>query len=429
MFVRKKTAGGRQYLQIVENRRDKGKVRQQVVATLGSIDDLRKSGRLERLLRSGARFCDEAILVSAAAQGTVEAKAVRRIGPALVFDRLWQETCCKSVVSRFADARKHAFSLERALFLTVLHRLFGGGSDRAADRWCEDYAIEGVADLDLHHLYRAMAWLGEELPKDQQDGATPFAPRCTKDLIEEELFAQRRDLFGKLDLVFMDTTSLYFEGEGGQTLGARGFSKDHRPDLKQMILAVVLDGDGRPVCSEMWPGNTADVTSLIPVIDRLRKRFSIRCVCVVADRGMISEETINELEARGLFYILGVRERSDKLVRELVLSDTAPVVPLVVAKRDEDVDYEAKTVVVAGRRYIVCRNLDEMKRDAAQRAELLAALEKQLEKGDKALVGNKGYRRPRTTASRSIAPRRKRTRSSTASSFCARTRSFRRSKR
>ena len=164
-----------------------------------------------------------------------------------------------------------------------------------------------------------MAWLGEELPADQQDGATPFAPRCTKDLIEEQLFAHRRDLFSRLDLVFMDTTSLYFEGLGGQTLGQYGYSKDHRPDLRQMILAVLIDGDGRPVCSEMWPGNTADVTSLVPVIDRLRRRFAIGRVCVVADRGMISAETIAALEARGLLYILGVRERTDKLVRDVVL--------------------------------------------------------------------------------------------------------------
>ena len=125
--------------------------------------------------------------------------------------------------------------------------------------------------------------------------------------MEEELFARRRDLFSTIDLVFMDTTSLYFEGAGGQTLGRRGFSKDHRPDLNQMILAVLLDGDGRPVCTEMWPGNTADVGSLIPAVDRLRKRFSINRVCVVADRGMISAETIAELEARKLLYILGVR--------------------------------------------------------------------------------------------------------------------------
>jgi transposase len=156
-----------------------------------------------------------------------------------------------------------------------------------------------------------------------------------------------------------------------------------------MILAVLLDGDGRPVCTEMWPGDTADVGSLVPVVDRLRKRFSIQRICVVADRGMISAETIAELEARGLFYLLGVRERSDKLVRELVLDDPAPFVPLVVAKRDKDIDYEAKAVTLAGRRYIVCRNREEMKKDAAARAAILAALERQLKKGDKSLVGNK----------------------------------------
>ena len=312
MYFRKKTSGGRAYLQIVESRRDGAQVRQQVIATLGRFEDLRDSGQLERLLRSGARFAAKAIVVNAFAEGTASANMARRIGPALVFERLWEETGCRAVIEDLAGSRKHGFPLERAVFLTVLHRLFAGGSDRAADRWREDYTIDGVDDLDLHHLYRAMAWLGEEQGKDQQDGAMPFAPRCQKDVVEEELFARRRDLFSKLDLVFMDTTSLYFEGEGGQTLGQRGFSKDHRPDLNQMILAVLLDGDGRPVCTEMWPGNTADVGSLVPVVDRLRKRFSIQRICVVADRGMISAETIAELEARGLFYILGVRERSDK---------------------------------------------------------------------------------------------------------------------
>ena len=393
MYFRKKTSGGRAYLQIVESRRDGAQVRQQVIATLGRIEDLRDSGQLERLLRSGARFAAKAIVVNALAEGTAAANAARRIGPTLVFERLWEETGCRKVIENLSGSRKYGFPLERAVFLTVLHRLFAGGSDRAADRWREDYTIDGVEDIDLHHLYRAMAWLGEEQEEDQQDAATPFAPRCQKDVVEEELFARRRDLFSKLDLVFMDTTSLYFEGEGGQTLGQRGFSKDHRPDLNQMILAVLLDGDGRPVCTEMWPGNTADVGSLAPVVDRLRKRFSIDRVCIVADRGMISAETIAELEARGLFYILGVRERSDKLVRELVLDDPAPFIPLTIAKRDKDIDYEAKAVALAGRRYIVCRNREEMKKDAAARATILAALERQLKKGDKSLVGNKGYRR------------------------------------
>ena len=271
--------------------------------------------------------------------------------------------------------------------------IFVSGSDRAADRWREDYAISGVDGLDLHHLYRAMAWLGEELPQKEQDGRTPFAPRCLKDVIEERLFAHRRDLLTRLDLVFMDTTSLYFEGAGGQTLGQHGYSKDHRPDLRQMIFAVLIDGDGRPVCSEMWPGNTADVTTLIPVIDRLRQRFDIARMCVIADRGMISAETVAQLEARRLLYILGVRERSDKLVDELVLDHPAPFVPLMMKKRGKEIDYEAKTVMVAGRRYIVCRNRQEAAKDAADRASIVAALERQLAKGDKALVGNTGFRR------------------------------------
>jgi hypothetical protein len=393
MYFRKKTSEGRAYLQIVHSRREGAAVRQQVIATLGRIDELQASGQLERLLRSGARFADKAIVLDALNRGEAKVVATRRIGPALAFERVWEETGCRAVIERLASARKHDFSLERATFLTVLHRLFCGGSDRAADRWREDYRIEGIEDIELHHLYRAMAWLGEELPADQQDGATPFAPRCVKDVLEEELFAHRRDLLTTLDVVFMDTTSLYFEGEGGQTLGQRGFSKDHRPDLNQMILAALLDGDGRPVCTEMWPGNTADVKSLIPAIDRLQRRFRINRVCVVADRGMISAETIAELEARGLLYVLGVRERTDKLVRDLVLHDPAPSVPFVLMKPRGDVDYEAKAVTLAGRRYVVCRNLDQMKKDAVDRADIVAGLERQLKKGDKSLVGNKGYRR------------------------------------
>jgi transposase len=122
-----------------------------------------------------------------------------------------------------------------------------------------------------------------------------------------------------------------------------------------MIVAVLIDGDGRPVCSEMWPGNTADVTTLVPVIDRLRRRFDIARVCVVADRGMISAETVAELEARRLLYILGVRERSDKLVRELIRDHPGPFVPLMMKNRGKEIDYEAKTMMVvhatlAGRR-------------------------------------------------------------------------------
>ena len=391
MYFRKKVSGGRIYLQIAESRRVGGQVHQRVITTLGRLDALQASGQLERLVRSGARFATRALVVTAAQDDPTA--LVRRIGPALVFERLWAETGCRAVIEDLAKERKHGFALERAIFLTVLHRLMGGGSDLAADRWREDYRITDTEALELHHLYRAMAWLGEALPAPEQDARTPFAPRCTKDLVEERLFTHRRDLFSRLDLVFMDTTSLYFEGAGGQTLGRHGHSKDHRPDLPQMILAVLIDGDARPVCSEMWPGNVADVATLIPVIDRLRQRFAIGRICVVADRGMISAETIAGLEARKLLYLLGTRERTDKVVREVVLADAAPCVPLTITKRGHEIDYEATAVTVGGQRYILCRNHQEAERDAAARVAILASLERQLARGDKALVGNTGFRR------------------------------------
>src|SRR6516225_4827260 len=124
MYFRRKTSSGRVYLQIIESRREGDQVRQQVIATLGRVDELRASGQLERLLRSGARFTAKALMVSAAADDTAIKVAVRRIGPALVFERLWEETGCQAVISALAGARGHKFALERAVFLTVLHRLF-----------------------------------------------------------------------------------------------------------------------------------------------------------------------------------------------------------------------------------------------------------------------------------------------------------------
>jgi hypothetical protein len=132
---------------------------------------------------------------------------------------------------------------------------------------------------------------------------------------------------------------------------------------------------------------------LLPIVDRLRKRFGIGRVCVVADRGMISAETIAGLEARGLDYILGAREHTDKRVRQIVLDDTAPFVPLAIERRQGETQLFVKEVNTAGTRYIVCRNQAEAENDRATREAIVVALDAQLRRGDKALIGNAGYRR------------------------------------
>ena len=393
MFARVKKSGNNQYLQIVENRKISGKVVQRVISTVGRLDRLQEKGVIENLVRSLSRFSEQVLLVLS---GKTEVGAeTKKIGPALIFERLWNELGIRKVLERALTERFFFFKVERAIFLTVLHRLFMSGSDRFCDKWRRDYRVDGVQDLSLHHLYRAMAFLGEEI--EDQAQATPFSPRCTKDAVEEAMFAHNRNLFSSLDLVFLDTTSIYFEGEGGQDLGKRGFNKDHRPDLKQMIVGVLLDNNGTPVCSEMWPGNTADVETFLPVVERIRKRFQVSGFCIVADRGMISRKTLDVLEEpkNKIHYILGERMRNVKEVGAKVLNDSGDFVevyPEGNSTRDPS-PLKVKEVTVEGRRYIVCLNSRQARKDALDRQAIIESLKEKIRSGAKAMIGNKGYRK------------------------------------
>jgi len=391
MFARVKKSGLYEYLQIVQNRREGTKTIQRVVATIGRMDQIQQKGEIENLVRSLSRFSEKVLLILSG-KSDVRANA-KKIGPALICERLWKELEIGKIIRRLLAERKFGFDVERAIFLTVLHRLFVSGSDRSCDRWHRDYVIDGVVALSLHHLYRAMAFLGEEI-EDQKD-CTPFAPRCTKDVIEEDLFLARRDLFSGLDCVFFDTTSIYFEGAGGETIGALGHSKDHRPDLNQMVVGVILDDHGQPVCCEMWPGNTTDVTTLVPVLKRLRSRFAIGRICIVSDRGMISAETMAYLESEKISYILGARMRRSKEVKEEVLSRAGryrEVHPEGSSAKDPS-PLKVKEVIVDGNRYIVCLNEKQARKDAADRQAIIDSLQEKLKTNPKSLVGNKGYRK------------------------------------
>jgi hypothetical protein len=113
------------------------------------------------------------------------------------------------VLGELLGHRAFEFTVERAVFVSTLHRFFVSGSDRDFASWMADYDIPVVQGLELHHFYRAMAWLGEEV---EEKAANALAPRCVRDIIEEKLFDRGRDLFTDLSAMFMDTTSLSFYG-------------------------------------------------------------------------------------------------------------------------------------------------------------------------------------------------------------------------
>jgi transposase len=145
----------------------------------------------------------------------------------------------------------------------------------------------------------------------------------------------------------------------------------------------------------MWPGNVTDVTTLVPVADRLQKRFGVGKVCVVADRGMISDKVMKEIEAREWEYILGARMRRVVEVRDEVLGRAGRYQEVMErdASGKEKAPLKVKEVRVGEKRYVVCVNEDQARKDTQDREAIVEALRAALRQGDKALIGNKGYRK------------------------------------
>ncbi|MDH7513760.1 MAG: IS1634 family transposase [Clostridiales bacterium] len=370
MFVRIKKAGPRTYLCIVESYREGKRIKQRTIANLGRFEHLQQSGQLDALVRSLAKFSERIGVLSAFKEDQSLSCWAKEWGNLLVFRRLWEEMGLAEIIARIQKRKKVEFALERALFYTVLHRLSEPGSDLQGSRWIERVYDPWRPGLQYHHFIRAMGYAAE-----------------MKEEVEEELFHREKDLFCReLDLVFFDTTSIYFEGEGPEGLAAYGNSKDYRPFSKQMVVGVVMTRRGKPLCCEFWPGNMSDIESLKDVVRKIKERFSIERVILVCDRGMVSRENISFLEKEEFGYILGVRLRKVKRVREEVL--TCPGRYRGVAE-----NLRVKEVELEGERYIVCLNPEEEKRERELRAQLVEELKAKLATAPSSLITNRGYKK------------------------------------
>jgi hypothetical protein len=380
VFVRVKRSvqdsGSYEYLQIVESIRDGARVRQRVVANLGRRDRLVAEGALDGLLLSLARFSERLRVVEKVRTEGVQAHAARSWGPALVFGRLWQEQGVDALLGELARGRRFEFDPERVAFALALQRLLPvPGSDLQGSSWVRTVQCRGFDAIELQHMYRTVGWLSE-----------------VRDELERALFLRDRDLFTQtLDLVFIDTTSTYIYRPEETALRRRGYSRDRMPDCPQVMICLAVDHHGWPIAWDMLPGNTADTVSFVATIKKLRERFRIGRVTVVADRGMISRDSIALLEehAEAPFdFILGCKMRRQKEVTDQVLSR---------AGRFQQVgdkgNLEVKEVVVDGRRYVVCRNPLEAKKDAAARDAIVQKLKRALSHGPKTVIGNVGFKR------------------------------------
>jgi len=375
-FIRRnKDGSARIYLYLCRNYMAGGKERQELIAKLGRIDVLQASGAVDRLIASLARY-SERCWVDVEREGGLEHGQC--YGPVLVFRRLWEHLELDKQLAQLQGKTEVQFSLEEAAFAMVLHRILDPGSKRRTYTWMHKavYRPEFEA-IELHHLYRALGYLVKG-----------------KDSIEQSLFVRGRDLFSlEVDLVLFDTTLVHFEGRGPEGLACPGRPGNY-PECVKVLVGLVITGDGFPVAHHVFPGNTADISAFRVALADLRRRFPIRRVVIIADRGVVSGGLIEELEQvnekepdKKIDYILGMRLRKNKEVNEKVLSR---------AGRYHKVDdnLEVKEVLVNGHRYAVCHNTQAEERDRKRREEIIDRAREDLsKKGAQAFIMPRGLRR------------------------------------
>ena len=374
MFVRtnvqkNKNGSVRIYLQIAENRREGSKVRQKVIATLGRLDNLLKSGQLERLAKSIAEKI-EGLKVVNLSEGLFAEEALE-YGPVYVLEWLWKKIGLHKILLEEFTKRvgeKRAEIEVQAIFEMVLNRLTEPESKLGTfTRWRDNYYFgdKGRADeIHLKDYYRAMDTLTASL-----EG------------IEEALYCQGRTLFGETELVFFDTTSTYFEGDKAEN-GKFGHSKDHRPDRKQVVISLVVNEKKIPITHKVWEGNQVDSKAFEETIRAMKERFGVKRAILIADRGCVNRKITEEMESQGIEYVVGMK---------MNLLDVRETLARAGRYSHVEEDLWVKEVNVKDKRYVVCYNPIEAEHDRETREEVLSKLEKT--KNIKALVHNRAYRK------------------------------------
>jgi hypothetical protein len=374
------------YLQLAHNERHpvSGNPVAKVIHSFGRADTVDREA-LARLVSSISRFLTPEQAATAAAGGGVEVLDSRRLGTAWTLDRLWERLGIGAAIRRVAAGRRlDGDAVERVVFALVCQRACEPGSKLAATTWvAQRVAIEGCAGFSDDQAYRAMDFLLDAL-----------------DEIAADVFGSVAHLLNlDLDIVFVDTTSTYWESETADELaeladpaaddehsspaeaGTRAFghSKDHRPDLPQVVIAMAVTRDGIPVRCWTFPGNTAD-TAIIRTIKDDLGGWGLRRLVWVADRGFASAANRAYLTRGGGHYIHAEKLRHTNTEaaaalarpgRYRTVADNLRVKEVAVAPGgDGDGDQGART-----QRFMICHNPEQGDRDQQVRANLVAHLQ------------------------------------------------------
>lgn len=354
-----------EYLQLVESYRGlEGKPKHRVIASLGRKDDPKLQEKYAKLILKLAEITGIRGLVNL----NEELLHVwsKSIGPCLVFRKLWNNLGFNIIFEG---------DFHEEIFMMVVNRLCDPQSKLACMDWKETVYEPGWDEIKLHNLYFGLDYLEKN-----------------KGRVEVQIFNRTRNVFDQnIDLILFDTTSVSYwgQGENAPSLLKRGYAKNKRNDLKQLMVGLLMTREGVPVGHEVFPGNQVDVVSFPQVVTKLKERFNVGRIIWVCDRGMISQSNLDLLEGLKQEYIIGVKMRQLEGGFKAVLLD------------DHHTDYTklstnlfVRVKEVNGRRYIVCYNPEQAEIDAANREHFKQIIEKKvLEKTDKSWIIKNGYKK------------------------------------
>lgn len=326
MFLKRTKSKNFTYLSIVETFRSGHEVKHRTLLQLGREDEVRANGALQRLVESIARVGDVVATTRGVSLGGFEEQSRSNWGAVAVFRKLWELYDLTAVLDSACRSRKRGFNLSEAVFATVLGRVMRPSSKRRVYERQDDFF--GVSHVPLQHFYRAMDALAEG-----------------KDEIEQQLFERQKNLFNlQIDVVLYDVTTLYFESVRADELKDFGFSKDAKFGEVQIVLGLLTDTEGRPIGFDVFPGNTFEGHTLVAALHKLKKRFQIRQVVIVADRGMNSKVNLCAIKEAGFDYIVGSRLKSlCATIREDVL-DRSLYKPLSLDRETGEIDVEIRSI-------------------------------------------------------------------------------------
>jgi transposase len=301
MYIRvTKNQRGAAYYHLVESYRQDGKVKQRVLLSLGRVEE----NKLEELAEAINKHLETANIFNLAKEIDIDKTYI--LGPLLVLERMTDQLGITEILQKITgDHERLQFDLQKVVFTQLSSRFIKPVSKLALyDNWIERF-YPGMIDhdIELQHIYRSLDLLADH-----------------KGEIERFLYQWEKDLFTiNVDVVLYDLTTLRFEStrEDLDDLRRFGYSKEMRTDCTQVVLGLLTDTNGIPLCFEVHPGNTFEGKTLSGIVEKMEKKFAIRRFIFIADRGLFSFDNLEHIRHSQGEFIVGLKMGSmEKEVQE-----------------------------------------------------------------------------------------------------------------